>query len=101
VLGRIDVRFYYDCSDAQRKIHMWKKQLLQKAIGAEEACRVAEFMSEKYAEVDYRVISKLVKLALLLATSNGTGLGLETLEEAMVLHRGRLLESDSQETGSD
>jgi hypothetical protein len=92
VLGRIDVRFYYECADVQRKVQMWNKQLLQMSVEPKEACSIAKAMGEKYTEVEYRVIQKLIKLALLLATANGTSLGLETLEEAMLLHRGRLLE---------
>jgi hypothetical protein len=76
---------------------MWKKQLLQAPLDADEAGHFAKVLGEKYAEVDYRVISKLIKLARLLATSKDTSFGLATLEEAMVLHRGRLLEEDSEE----
>lgn len=94
VLGRIDVQFYYDCSNTQRKIYMWKRQLVQATLEAGEANQVAKIMGEKYAEVDYRAISKLIKLALLLATSKGINFGLTTLEEAMVLHRGQLLEEN-------
>jgi hypothetical protein len=57
--------------------------------------------ARKYTEVEYRVIQKLIKLALLLASSNGTSLGLETLEEAMLLHRGWLLEGKVQESVSE
>jgi hypothetical protein len=93
VLGRVDIKFYYDCSSTQRKIRMWKKQLLT-SLQPEEADSIAEIMGEKYAEVDYRIISKLIKLAQLLAASKGTSFGLLTLEEAMVLHSGRLLKQN-------
>ncbi|CAG5177667.1 uncharacterized protein ALTATR162_LOCUS8330 [Alternaria atra] len=78
---------HYECSNTQRKIRMWKKQLLQAPLDTDEASQVTEPLGEKYAEVDYRVISKLIKLALLLATSKGTSFGLANLEEAVVLHR--------------
>jgi hypothetical protein len=88
VLGR-NVRFYYECADVQRKVQM--------SVEPKEACSIAKAMGE----VEYRVIQKLIKLALLLASSNGTSLGLETLEEAMLLHRGRLLEGKVQESVSE
>jgi len=97
VLGRIDVIFHYECSDVQRKIHMWEDQLLQQDIDVEEASRVAKVLSEKYTDVNYRVIQKLIKLASRLATLHGLSLGLEALEEAMVLHRGHILREQSSE----
>jgi hypothetical protein len=71
---------------------MWRKLLLRTTLSPDEASHVAETIGQKYVEVDYRVISKLIKLARLLATSKGTSFGLTTLEEAMVLHNGRPLE---------
>lgn len=88
VLGRIDIIYRYDCSNIQQKIHMWKFHLLRRGIHTEDASSIAAVLGERYPELDYRVVQKVVKLGQLLASSKGVDLGLETMEEALVLHRG-------------